>query len=69
MPFQFPGLKDVPSDEVRKYKELLGPKAVRVSGGKPIELTIFWNSCASEVSALARYTKKYIWNCTTREIG
>ena len=32
------GIKDIPATELQRYKESLGPKAVRASGGFPLDL-------------------------------
>ena len=58
-----PGIKDIPAAELKRYKESLSPKAVRASGGVPLDLTVFWNSVSSEVPDLTKCAKRYIYTC------
>ena len=58
-----PGMNSVSATEIKRYRESLGPEAVKVSGKIPISLTVFWNSVSSDVSKLAKCAKRYIYSC------
>ena len=56
-------LQSVPEDQLRRYREDLGPRAVMVSGGIPVDLGLFWTSCSELVPQLAQVAKAYICAC------
>ena len=58
-----PGMNSVSAIEIKRYRKSLRPKAVEVSGGIPINLTVFWNSVSSDVPELAKCAKQYIYSC------
>ena len=64
-----PGLSHVPVSEIKRYKESLGPKAMKVSGGIPLDLTVFWNSVSSDGPQLARCALKYTNACLNSADG
>ena len=57
------GMSDVPLTEIKRYRESLGPMAMKVSGGIPLDLTVFWNSIKADVPKLAGCALKYIYAC------
>ena len=61
--FALPGMNYVSAKEIKRYRESLGPKAVKVSERIPINLTVFWNSVSSDVPELAKCVKRYIYSC------
>ncbi|KAK3793238.1 hypothetical protein RRG08_014717 [Elysia crispata] len=42
-------MNSVSATEIKRYRESLGPEAVKVSGKIPISLTVFWNSMPIQV--------------------
>ena len=53
----------VPDMEIKRYRESLGPKAIKVSGALSLDLTVFWNSVVSDVPKLSACALKYIYAC------
>ena len=57
-----PELSTVPQNEIRRYTTQLGPDALRHAPTTHLDLELFWQSCCTEVPALARVAKRYIFS-------
>ena len=56
-----PGLDSVPEHELHKYRNHLGPRAVKNHPTTSIDLDIFWKSCKELLPTLSNLALRYMY--------